>query len=662
MKRFTLLKTMLLLCALIVGSGSAWGVEDSETITMNSKTSVEGTNVTFTFAKGNGTTNPALNNEQTRLYPGNTITITASEKYLKQVDFTFVTNNGGSGASKACPTGVTVSTGSETFGTTTTSTTSGSWIASDEKTSSVTITIQGAKGNYTFSEAEVIYVKASDPSLTYWIATYDYNDGVTANKEVQVDKTTEASSYTLETAPSRSNFTFLGWNDGTNNYNGGADYPMTADKTFTAQWEYAGPCTKYNKSSKSDLATGAQYILVGDKTGTNHFANNDIASGHLYFSSSAVSNANSSITSTKAIIVDEEPLVLTLEETADGWYLKNANGDKLGMTGDKQMNWNSGDMTWDLGGSDEVPTFSAKNSNKTYILKYNSSATRFNGYESGQAATYFYRLDNDKDVCTLTLNFKDGETANGTHRVLEGASYTLTAPTRAGYTFGGWNTAEDGSGTNYDAGAYTMPAANTTLYAIWRISVTVTDAKYATFCSPYKLDYSGTGVKAYMAKSTGSSVKLTEVEDGIVPANAGVVLYSETANTYNIPVTSAAGSNYDAENNELIGINERTLVKYEGEGSKKNFILSKEGEVVGFYKATADGAYLAAHRAYLSTGAAASRSFLGFDDETTGIESIDVSTENTNVAREYYNLNGQRVTTPTKGLYIVNGKKVIINK
>ena len=195
------------------------------------------------------------------------------------------------------------------------------------------------------------------------------------------------------------------------------------------------------------------------------------------------------------------------------------------------------------------------------------------------------------------------------------------------------------------------------------IPVTITDAKYATFCSPYKLDYSGTGVKVYMAKSTGSSVKLTEIEDGIVPANAGVVLYCETAGTYAIPVTTEDVNNYDALDNELIGINERTLVKYGGEGSKKNFILSKEGEVVGFYKATADGAYLAAHRAYLSTAdVTASRSFLGFDDETTGIESIDVSTENTNVAREYYNLNGQRVTTPTKGLYIVNGKKVIINK
>ena len=40
--------------------------------------------------------------------------------------------------------------------------------------------------------------------------------------------------------------------------------------------------------------------------------------------------------------------------------------------------------------------------------------------------------------------------------------------TRAGYTFGGWNTADDGSGTGYaPSSTFTFPAANTTLYAVW---------------------------------------------------------------------------------------------------------------------------------------------------------------------------------------------------
>ena len=46
------------------------------------------------------------------------------------------------------------------------------------------------------------------------------------------------------------------------------------------------------------------------------------------------------------------------------------------------------------------------------------------------------------------------------------------------------------------------------------------------------------------------------------------------------------------------------------------------------------------------------------DSETTGIN--DVISKTADVRCGVYNLNGQRVAKPTKGLYIVNGKKVIV--
>jgi hypothetical protein len=53
------------------------------------------------------------------------------------------------------------------------------------------------------------------------------------------------------------------------------------------------------------------------------------------------------------------------------------------------------------------------------------------------------------------------------------------------------------------------------------------------------------------------------------------------------------------------------------------------------------------------------RGFLAFDEdgETTGISTIQNAEQGT---KEIYNLNGQRVNQPAKGLYIVNGKKVFI--
>ena len=45
---------------------------------------------------------------------------------------------------------------------------------------------------------------------------------------------------------------------------------------------------------------------------------------------------------------------------------------------------------------------------------------------------------------------------------------TTSTPTRSGYTFDGWNTKSDGSGTNYSAGGKFTTNANTTLYAKWK--------------------------------------------------------------------------------------------------------------------------------------------------------------------------------------------------
>ena len=66
-----------------------------------------------------------------------------------------------------------------------------------------------------------------------------------------------------------------------------------------------------------------------------------------------------------------------------------------------------------------------------------------------------------------------------------------------------------------------------------------------------------------------------------------------------------------------------------------------------------------AHKAYLAVNqSAGARSFIGFGDGATAIESVNKNIEINDDA--YYNLHGQRVDNPTKGLYIVNGKKVII--
>lgn len=86
---------------------------------------------------------------------------------------------------------------------------------------------------------------------------------------------------------------------------------------------------------------------------------------------------------------------------------------------------------------------------------------------------------------TLAYNSNGGSAAPSSVSKLADTQFALPAsgssPTRSGYTFAGWNASQDGTGTNYLAGAtYTMPAANTTLYAKWnQINYNVTYASNA---------------------------------------------------------------------------------------------------------------------------------------------------------------------------------------
>lgn len=202
-----------------------------------------------------------------------------------------------------------------------------------------------------------------------------------------------------------------------------------------------------------------------------------------------------------------------------------------------------------------------------------------------------------------------------------------------------------------DKGLETVSSNNTTLKSI---PATIGTTGYATFSSAtHDLDFTGiTNLTAYRAESAAAGkVTMTEVT-GKVPANTGLFL-SGTSDY--IPVTTGASS---------IGTN---LLKpttgsdiHDTSDSKVQYVFAKQNEEVGFYKV---GSSLspAAGKAYLETtgSVASARLAILFDDDsnTTAIKAVKKD-EKTN--GEYYNLAGQRVAQPSKGLYIVNGKKFIV--
>jgi len=94
--------------------------------------------------------------------------------------------------------------------------------------------------------------------------------------------------------------------------------------------------------------------------------------------------------------------------------------------------------------------------------------------------------------------------------------------------------------------------------------------------------------------------------------------------------------------------------------AEKNYVLSNNT----IYSVGTAGATISPYRAYIQIAqdAAPARalSFFIDGDETTGIDGVEVQTNTVNGT--IYNLNGQRVEKVQKGLYIVNGKKVVIRK
>lgn len=185
------------------------------------------------------------------------------------------------------------------------------------------------------------------------------------------------------------------------------------------------------------------------------------------------------------------------------------------------------------------------------------------------------------------------------------------------------------------------------------VSKTITDAGWATYCSPYALDFSGvSGLTAYIITgATGSTLNLTKVND--VPANKGVLLEG-AAGDYDIPVV--ASSSTDVSANKLEGVISETPGVDAG-----IYVLMNIDSKVGFYK-TLNAFTVGANTAYLpsnfaGSGSGDARAFYLFDEDATGINAVSTTKAETG---DYYNLAGQRVAQPTKGLYIVNGKKYVV--
>lgn len=188
------------------------------------------------------------------------------------------------------------------------------------------------------------------------------------------------------------------------------------------------------------------------------------------------------------------------------------------------------------------------------------------------------------------------------------------------------------------------------------VSKTITAAKWATYCSPYALDFSSSIENldaAYIVTGGENKVlALTEVT-GTVPANTGLLLKGEGECA--IPVVASSSTSVDA--NKLVGVTAATEIAAEA-----GYVLMGSPKI-GFYK-NANKFTVGANTAYLpidfdENNPDARSAFFGFDENVTGINAIGATETEAGALKDGKYLIGNKIVLVKNGMkYDANGKKL----
>lgn len=213
--------------------------------------------------------------------------------------------------------------------------------------------------------------------------------------------------------------------------------------------------------------------------------------------------------------------------------------------------------------------------------------------------------------------------------------------------------------------------------------------KYATYSQSYPVDYSlnerlnGTAVTAYSVsadyQSNATFVNFTELPNNQSAPGEGVILKTsgKLGESHPIFTTDVNTTPETLTSNALVGTgDEETKFDDAKKDGCQNYILTtkyfhlgKEDQVIEgnrqcFYKwvkgnAKSNFAYLQLKNPS-NANAAKTVIYLDWFGDTTGIHGMTAPSKVTS-GKTYYTLDGRKVTSPTqKGIYIINGKKIII--
>ena len=239
------------------------------------------------------------------------------------------------------------------------------------------------------------------------------------------------------------------------------------------------------------------------------------------------------------------------------------------------------------------------------------------------------------------VSFEDGAGATPCYHIVCGSRYIYGA---------------QGDG-RLDAGG-SAPAAGATGYdwvieEVTSLPVNVSAAaNYGTLYTPVALSVPAEGVEVYTGTINGEYLHLNPVS-GTIPAGTAVVFkYSDDIKTAG-SLNFATAADVDVITSNVLAGQANTVA---ASGITNPYTLQNPETGIGFYPY--NGTNLNGFKAYMTTGSTPVRGFLFEEDgTTTSIDTLETVTPN---AQTIYDLSGRRVSKAQKGLYIVNGKKMIL--
>ena len=556
------LKTMLLLCALVVGSSTGvWAESATVSIATYASTNswVNGEKYTSISLNSDVTATGLSNGNNSKYYSSNdtwrhyegdngTITIATTNGVLNSVTFTY--SNGNNGVIKYSDSNVTT----------------GSACSAVNGLTSATFSLghsSGTKnGNVQITAISVTYTPASSSPLDHITLGGTYPTEFGLGEEFSHEGMTVTAHYEdNSTSDATSAATFSGY-----------DMNTLGNQTVTVS---------YTKGSVTKTAQyGIKVVPAPTAVVTLDLVNSDWGFPSEY-DTTQKSYTNNGYT-------------ITLDESSNGHKKCIVSGELVSLIFGKS------------GATLTLPAFG-----------FNVSKIKVYGQSSASDKVTFNVFVGDDAVSTQATSSKvDHE-------------FTIAADKRAAGTI------------------YTIKVTNSNNCQISKIEVwgigcetgLVGDAGWATYVTTSPVRF--LEGDAFAVTSASDKVYMETVTD--VPSNTPVILKGTGRKTATLLDAEPA-----APANEL-AISDGSAVD--------GFVLAKKNDVVGFYKW--NGGSLTSGKVYLPSSAvtSSSRDFIGFEGDVTGINEVKNQKETVN---GIFDLQGRRVVTPSKGLYIVNGKKVVI--